>query len=265
MGKALMQHVPVPVRLAAPVLQQILGAPLSLGDLEASDPALFRSLDYLRRRPGTEELHLTFSVPEERLGRTVEVELEPGGCQRAVTDANKHRYLELRLRHAVLGSVEPQLEAFLGGLFEVVPYWFLSVFDAAELELLLCGLPDVDVDDWAAHTRYHGAYARRGARHPVVRWFWACLRALAPAERARLLQFCTGSARVSAHGFKTLHSSDGTYREFNITSISKEECPFPRAHTCFNKLDLPIYESKKELNEYLTLLLQSDITGFSMD
>jgi hypothetical protein len=59
-------------------------------------------------------------------------------------------------------------------------------------------------------------------------------------ERARLLQFCTGACRVPAQGFKALQSNDGNYRRFNIQSVRRQDCPFPRAHTCFNKYGTPV-------------------------
>jgi hypothetical protein len=42
------------------------------------------------------------------------------------------------------------------GLYEVVPHALLVVFDASELELMLCGVPDIDVEDWKRHTTYAG-------------------------------------------------------------------------------------------------------------
>ena len=37
----------------------------------------------------------------------------------------------------------------------------LSVFDFQELELLLCGLPEIDIDDWKRNTEFElRGYAR---------------------------------------------------------------------------------------------------------
>ena len=141
----------------------------------------------------------------------------------------------------------------------------LAVFDADELELLFCGLPSIDVDDWARHTEYSGEYRRKGARHPVIRWLWAVIADLSNAERGRLLQFCTGTSRVPAQGFKALQRNDGKYQRFNVQSIPKSEMRFPRAHTCFNRLDLPVYSCREELEAGLRLVLAMDITGFTMD
>mmetsp|Transcript_100933 Transcript_100933/g.289747 ORF Transcript_100933/g.289747 Transcript_100933/m.289747 type:complete len:140 (-) Transcript_100933:887-1306(-) len=50
-----------------------------------------------------------------------------------------------------------------------------------------------------------------------------------------------------------------------INSISKSVSIFPRAHTCFNRIDLPLYDSKKELKKFLTMAIQMEATGFDID
>ena len=41
----------------------------------------------------------------------------------------------------------------------------------------------------------------------------------------------------------------------------------PRAHTCFNRLDLPLYGSREALQGALSAVIDDDlaITGFGMD
>lgn len=60
-------------------------------------------------------------------------------------------------------------------------------------------------------------------------------------------------------------SNDGSFRSFSVQSITKRDSAFPRAHTCFNKLDLPMYETKKELEECLGLCICFELTGFTID
>ncbi|CAN0030870.1 unnamed protein product, partial [Choristocarpus tenellus] len=60
-------------------------------------------------------------------------------------------------------------------------------------------------------------------------------------------------------------SNDGNFRAFSMQSIRKRESAFPRAHTCFNKLDLPVYSTKKELEECVTLCICFEQTGFTID
>lgn len=52
-----------------------------------------------------------------------------------------------------------------------------------------------------------------------------------------------------------LISSDGRVRRFNIAFAGVNQTSlFPKAHTCFNRLDLPIYNSKEVLAEYIMLV-----------
>lgn len=62
------------------------------------------------------------------------------------------------------------------------------------MDLLICGMPAIDVDDWAAHTDYQGVY---GSGHKVVQWFWESVRAMSQEERARLLQYATGTVTLN--------------------------------------------------------------------
>ncbi len=45
------------------------------------------------------------------------------------------------------------------GLYEVIPLDLLSVFDYQELDLLLCGVPEIDMMDWVRHTEYLGEWS----------------------------------------------------------------------------------------------------------
>ncbi|GAB5037906.1 hect e3 ubiquitin [Nannochloropsis oceanica] len=268
-GKALLEHQTLPVALSLPLLKHLLGTPITFSDLEMVDPDLYRSLCWVRDCRSMEALaalHLDFTVASETLGKRTVHELKPGGKDIALTLENKKEYLALMLRHRLLDGVKRQIWQLLRGVYEVVPKDLLSVFDYQELQLLMSGLPIIDVQDWKRHTEYLGVYQRQGEQHKIIRWFWEVVEdRLDEESRARLLQFTTGGCNVPAQGFKALQSNDGNFRRFNIQSVRREECIFPRAHTCFNKLDLPVYETKEELEGYLTLVINMEITGFTID
>ncbi|CAN0514656.1 unnamed protein product [Scytosiphon promiscuus] len=50
----------------------------------------------------------------------------------------------------------------------------------------------------------------------LVQWFWEVVEAFSEEEKARFLQFCTGSSRLPAHGFKALQAS---WRSPRIVSV----------------------------------------------
>ena len=264
-AKAVMQHHSIPATLSLPLRKQILYLPITFSDLEFVDVELFRNLQWLRDNSNVECLSLDFTVTYSSLGKTVTAELVPDGSKISVTDENKAEYLMLRLKHRMLDSIKLQLQNFLKGFYEVLPSDLLSVFDYQELELLMCGVPEIDLDDWKRHTEYLGEYARLGAKHKVIKWFWKAVEAMTVEERVRLLQFTTGCCRLPAQGFKALLSNDGNFRNFNIQSITKEVSLYPRAHTCFNKLDLPIYKSPAELEAHVSVVVNMEVSGFYID
>jgi atrophin-1 interacting protein 5 (WW domain-containing E3 ubiquitin protein ligase 1) len=65
-------------------------------------------------------------------------------------------------------GVRDQTKAFLEGFNEVVPLQWLQFFDERELEVLLCGMQEIDVDDWCRNTIYKN-YTRTSKQ---VQWFW---------------------------------------------------------------------------------------------
>lgn len=54
-----------------------------------------------------------------------------------------------------LGAIRKQLAAFLEGFYEIIPKRLISIFTEQELELLISGLPAIDIDDLKANTEYH--------------------------------------------------------------------------------------------------------------
>ena len=64
--------------------------------------------------------------------------------------------------------VDEQFNAFVQGFHELIPADLVNVFDERELELLIGGIADIDVDDWKKHTDYRG-YTESD---PVVQNFW---------------------------------------------------------------------------------------------
>lgn len=64
--------------------------------------------------------------------------------------------------------VEEQFNAFVTGFHELIPADLVNVFDERELELLIGGIADIDVDDWIKNTDYRGY----DEKDPVIVNFW---------------------------------------------------------------------------------------------
>ena len=211
------------------------------------------------------DLWLDFTTTEQQFGETKVVELKEGGEGIDLNNDNRSEYVELMLKRAVFDRIKEQLAHFLKGLYDVIPQGLLSVFDFKELELLICGLPHIDVQDWYHNTGYAGAFADKGTRHKVIKWFWELVESFDEEQRARLLQFATGTSRVPVQGFAVLQGYDGNVRRFTIDSLKQSKLLLPHAHTCFNRIDLPVYKSKAELEKYINMAISMELTGFGQD
>ncbi len=162
-------------------------------------------------------------------------------------------------------SVSDQAEMLKAGLYSVVDRKLFLKVSADELEELLCGRPAINVLDWMKNTVYNEPYH---AAHPVIKWFWTVVSKYSQDQLSRLVQFTTGTSRIPAGGFAVLESNRGEFAKFCIQAMSyegQESPPYPRAHTCFNRLTLPLYPSYEVLKLRLDFVVNNEITGFGID
>ncbi|XP_041977807.1 uncharacterized protein LOC121732085 isoform X2 [Aricia agestis] len=234
----------------------LLRLPPALEDVDALDAQFAASLRWLQSARCVSSLELTFAVSERLAdGRVLERELRPGGRDTPVTERNKKEYLERLVRWRVERGVADQTEWLVRGFHEVVDPRLVGAFDARELELVIAGAPELDVGDWRANTEYRGGYHDN---HPVVHWFWQAIDRFTNEQRLRLVQFVTGTSSIPYEGFSALRGSTGP-RRFCIERWGRVES-LPRAHTCFNRLDLPPYPTPQLLYEKLLLAVEETNT-----
>uniref|UniRef100_A0A4W5RHE0 E3 ubiquitin-protein ligase n=1 Tax=Hucho hucho TaxID=62062 RepID=A0A4W5RHE0_9TELE len=242
-----------------PFYKRILNKPLALKDLESIDTEFYNSLIWIKDN-NLEEcgLEMFFSVDKEILGEVTTHELKPDGGNVLVTEENKEEYIRLVAEWRLSRGVEEQTEAFFEGFNEVLPQQYLQYFDAKELEVMLCGMQEIDLVDWQRHTIYRH-YARSSKQ---ILWFWQFVKEMDNEKRMRLLQFVTGTCRLPMGGFADLMGSNGP-QKFCIEKVGKENW-LPRSHTCFNRLDLPPYKSYEQLKEKLMFAIE-ETEGFGQE
>ena len=136
-----------------PFYKMMLGKPIDLKDMESVDSIYYNSLLSIRENDPT-DFDLTFEADEETFGKVVQRELKPGGSKIPVTNENKEEYIQLVIQWRFSSRVQPQMDNFLAGFNELVPLNLIKIFDAGELELLMCGIGVIDVRDWKQNTVY---------------------------------------------------------------------------------------------------------------
>ncbi|KAL1124232.1 hypothetical protein AAG570_002002, partial [Ranatra chinensis] len=242
-----------------PFYKRMLNKKLTMKDIESVDPEFYNSLVWIRDNNIDDcGLEMFFSADFEILGQVIHHELKEGGDKIRVEEENKEEYLRLMTEWRITRGIEEQTKAFLDGFNEVVPLEWLKYFDERELELMLCGMQEIDIDDWHRNSIYRH-YTRNSKQ---VLWFWQFVRQADSEKRARLLQFVTGTCRVPVGGFAELMGSNGPQR-FCIEKVGKETW-LPRSHTCFNRLDLPPYKSYDQLVDKLNYAIE-ETEGFGQE
>ncbi|XP_036670493.2 E3 ubiquitin-protein ligase Nedd-4 isoform X12 [Drosophila suzukii] len=239
-----------------PFYKMMLQKPIDLKDMESVDTEYYNSLMWIKEND-PRILELTFCLDEDILGQKSQHELKPGGANIDVTNENKDEYIKLVIEWRFVARVKEQMSSFLDGFGSIIPLNLIKIFDEHELELLMCGIQNIDVKDWRENTLYKGDYHMN---HIIIQWFWRAVLSFSNEMRSRLLQFVTGTSRVPMNGFKELYGSNGP----QMFTIEKWGTPnnFPRAHTCFNRLDLPPYEGYLQLKDKLIKAIEGS-QGFA--
>ena len=229
MGRALFDRQLIDGHMVRYLHKHLLGWPITFDDLKASDEVFYQSMwQFTKMQPDEiSSLCLDFTLAEDSMGIHRNVELIEGGAALEVTADNLPQYLEAILKYRMLYRTKDQIAELLMGFYDVAPEPALTVFDPNELELILCGLPTIDIDDWEKNTIYSGGLL---SDHYVVRWFWEVVRNDFDKEmRARLLQFVTGTSGVPSRGFSVLQGNDGNIKKFAIHGVSRQTYAYPRA------------------------------------
>ncbi|KZS98333.1 hypothetical protein SISNIDRAFT_546300 [Sistotremastrum niveocremeum HHB9708] len=255
-GKAIYDGRLLDAHFARSLYRQILGKPVDYRDVEWVDPEYYNSLIWILENDPS-HLELTFSVDDNQFGENKVVDLKENGSTIPVSQENKREFVQLSAQYRLISSIKEQIDALLGGIYEIIPKDLISIFNEQEVELLISGTPDIDVDEWRAATDYNGYTSS----DPVIVWWWRALKSFNREERAKVLGFATGTARVPLSGFTDLQGVQGNQR-FSIHKAYGDPDRLPQAHTCFNQIDLPQYTSYEKLRAQLLLAITEGSTGF---
>lgn len=287
-GKAVVDGFLLDAHFTRSLYKHMLGVKPTHHDMQAIDPAYYKNLQLILEH-NLEDigLELTFSTEDHSFGRSKTIDLIPDGRKVPVSEESKARYVDLVCQYRMTTAIESQvrncphfhllclfsililprganftflvfqIKAFLEGFHEMVDPDLISIFTAKELELLISGMPDIDIHDLKKNTDYNGY---RPADKEIG-WFWNIMFALNRSEKAAFLQFVTGSSKVPLAGFSELQGMRGV-QKFSINKASGSAGALMSAHTCFNALDLPVYDSEEEMKEKLLYAISEGGGGF---
>lgn len=121
-----------------------------------------------------------------------------------------------------------QVNAIRKGFCSVVPSAVLHLLTWQELEVKVCGNPEISIEKLKTSARYEGGLSAKSKRVEIM---WQALEKFTNEERSRLLRFITGRRRLPCTIY--IDSVDGSSN-------------LPTSATCSNTLYLPKYENVSE-------------------
>uniref|UniRef100_A0A3Q1ILM1 HECT domain-containing protein n=1 Tax=Anabas testudineus TaxID=64144 RepID=A0A3Q1ILM1_ANATE len=164
----------------------------------------------------------------------------------------RNEFVEAYLRYVFSDSVSEQYSAFSSGFLKVCGGEILSLFQPSELMAMVVGNNNYNWEEMEKNAVYKGEYT---ATHPTVRLFWEVFHEFPLEKKKQFLLFLTGSDRIPIHGMESMR--------IIIQSTTAEEHYLPVAHTCYNLLDMPRYQTKDILRRRLTQAVEQ-YEGFSL-
>eukprot|EP00747_Dinoflagellata_sp_TGD_P102483 gnl/TRDRNA2_/TRDRNA2_168681_c0_seq1.p1 gnl/TRDRNA2_/TRDRNA2_168681_c0~~gnl/TRDRNA2_/TRDRNA2_168681_c0_seq1.p1 ORF type:complete len:189 (+),score=38.47 gnl/TRDRNA2_/TRDRNA2_168681_c0_seq1:313-879(+) len=170
-----------------------------------------------------------------------------------VTLANRHEFADRLTRWVLDESIRVQFEPFARGFTRLCDSPILGSLEPEELEAIVCGGRDYDFGHLRAGARYEGF----NPNEPYIADLWEVLLCLDERSKKQFLRFATGSDLVPLGGLGPL--------KLKIQKNGAEPVNhLPTAHTCFNLLLLPHYESKDKLRRLLLMAIEN-AEGFGLE
>ncbi|XP_013421867.1 probable E3 ubiquitin-protein ligase HECTD2 [Lingula anatina] len=227
--------------------------PLGVDDLSLTMPGLAKGLKELLEYEGDveDDFCMTFQVSLTEFGHTRTHSLKPNGEKIPVTNKNRKEYVQLYVDWILNKSIYSQFQAFYHGFHSVCASNALIMLRPEEVEMLVCGSPELNMEDLKKVTTYDGYTAS----DTTIKVFWELVCSMPKELQKRLLLFTTGSDRIPIGGMSEM--------QFKITKVDGQNV-LPMSHTCFNQLVLPNYKHKKTLKQKLLIAIQN-AEGFGIE
>eukprot|EP00826_Nyctotherus_ovalis_P055167 TRINITY_DN7311_c0_g1_i4.p1 TRINITY_DN7311_c0_g1~~TRINITY_DN7311_c0_g1_i4.p1 ORF type:complete len:299 (+),score=85.06 TRINITY_DN7311_c0_g1_i4:80-976(+) len=257
-AKALYEKITIKAYLNKLILKTILGINLVIDDIKYCDTEVYNSLQFILNNPLADMTSIgTFVSYKKDSESGIEnfIELKENGRNIEIVDGNKHEFASLLLNKVFIAPIEEEVNSLVKGFATLLSKSLISVLDEDELELFICGDEGIDIKDWQENTVYEKPYHKD---HPVIKRFWEMVEKMPTNDCENFLQFCTGSRRVPAEGFKGLRAANNRLSKFQIKERRLSDGKgFPMAHTCFNTIELPHYETTEAMAEAVHSILNT--------
>ena len=260
-AKALIDNITVNICFNKLIYKMILQEEIKIEELVFINKPLYNSIENMIDFDCA-SLGLYYNIELKDINNNVHAfDIQNDGINIQVRDMSD--YIKKRIDFMTT-LYEPFIKRIRDSLFEIIPKEVIQSFTSDQFELIINGRPFIDLEEWKQFTEYREPY---NINHEIIKWFWSILSELTQSQLSNLLMFTTGSTRVPLGGFEQLESNRGNISRFTIESLPyiPNQKNYIKAHTCFNRLDIPCFKTKNELKEAILYICNNKILGFGID
>ena len=246
------------------LLKNVLRRPITLDDMKYYNLDLYQKLKYINENQirGNKQLEsIRFVWNIKGPNNTIqEIELVQGGKNIFLNDNNKITFIDKVIYVEAIIPYDEQIKYTQKGLFSLLEKDVNGIFSVEEINFLVTGQENIDLNDWKENTIYKGAY---NANHPVIKMFWDKIGSMQKNELIKFLEFSTGAGSVQIDGFGSLKGVGGRIQKFTIEPFTNYSAENPDVYTfhrivakrVYNTIILPEYRSRQELDQAINMIL----------
>jgi len=244
--------------LPSMVWKPLVGQPIVRADLEEVDSLCYDILTKVEKiedsnvTPETFRDYITNNfVTNSSDGR--DIELKENGREVPVEWDTRHEFVRL-VEEYRLSEFKQQVEAIKRGMATMVPVRLLPLFTWQELEMMVCGKREIDLDYLKSNTRYRSPI-KESDKH--IQLFWKVLHSFTHEERQMFLRFVFGQSRLPYNPADFTQKFELLAAPYATRAGVDPDATLPKSHTCFFSLELPPYTTQAKMAEKILYAIQN--------
>ena len=231
----------IDIKLSSFIWKKMMNENIDLEDMKEYDNELYESLKWISEND-PEPLMMTFVDSDD-------IELCVNGQNIELKEENKEEFIHLMIEKKLIQQNSEAIDQITLGFQETIDLNIISIFNWNDIKEIINGKETIDIDDWKKHTKYEFQYEKN------YEDFFTIISKWSHEKLQKLLKFSTGSSVVPVQGFKYFDSTGGL---FQLRFLQIDSNRLPESHTCFNRIDIPCYNTIEQFENKLSLAIECD-------
>ena len=272
--KAIIDNAHMREHINMTLIKYLLNLKVNLEDMKFFDLSVYNSLkkiveEKIENNESLKQINFTYNLKDKN-GNINTIEIIPEGKYIYLNEQNKNTFIEKYIYYETYYKYKEQIEKIKKGFYSIVDDFMGKFYTPQEFDFEIVGMKIVDLEDWKSNTIYKGQYNKD---NETIKLFWDALSNLKQEDLMIFFEFCTGLCNVPVDGFGSLKGIGNKIQKFTIeplmTEFSLNDDPnqfkLIEARTCVNRILLPEYKSKEDMEKAIKIIIENDTAFFGLE